>query len=63
MTQAEKFPDPFCSRAMLICSIIWLEKVDKLQVVVLRVLFFVDMRLPRIQCRRFVLSEVVFTLS
>ncbi len=24
MTQAEKFPDPFCSRAMLICSIIWL---------------------------------------
>ncbi|EHX18370.1 hypothetical protein ECDEC11C_0352, partial [Escherichia coli DEC11C] len=23
MTQAEKFPDPFCSRAMLICSIIW----------------------------------------
>ena len=33
-----------------------------LRVVVLRVLFFVDMRLPRIQCRRFVLSEVVFTL-
>ena len=28
MTQAEKFPDPFCSRAMLICSIIWLEKAD-----------------------------------
>ncbi|EQV25708.1 hypothetical protein G874_00624, partial [Escherichia coli HVH 223 (4-2976528)] len=26
MTQAEKFPDPFCSRAMLICSIIWLGK-------------------------------------
>ena len=25
-TQAEKFPDPFCSRAMLICSIIWLGK-------------------------------------
>ena len=34
-----------------------------LRVVVLRVLFFVDMRLPRIQCRWFVLSEVVFTLS
>ena len=34
-----------------------------LRVVVLRVLFFVDMRLPRIQCRRFVLSEVVFTLE
>ena len=28
MTQAEKFPDPFCSRAMLICSIIWLGKAD-----------------------------------
>ena len=26
MTQAEKFLDPFCSRAMLICSIIWLGK-------------------------------------
>ena len=35
-----------------------------LRVVVLQVLFFVDMRLPRIQCRfEFVLSEVVFTLS
>ena len=35
-----------------------------LRVVVLRVLFFVDMRLPRIQCvADFVLSEVVFTLS
>ncbi|EFJ98331.1 hypothetical protein HMPREF9540_01564 [Escherichia coli MS 115-1] len=50
MTQAEKFPDPFCSRAMLICSIIWLGK-RMLRVVVLRVLFFVDMRLSRIQCR------------
>ena len=57
-----KFPDPFCSRAMLICSIIWLGK-RMLRVVVLRVLFFVDMRLPRIQCQQFVLSEVVFTLS
>ena len=36
----------FCSRAMLICSIIWLGK-RMLRVVVLRVLFFVDMRLPR----------------
>ena len=44
MTQAEKFPDPFCSRAMLICSIIWLGK-RMLQVVVLQVLFFVDMRI------------------
>ena len=48
MTQAEKFPDPLL-KAMLICSIIWLGK-RMLQVVVLRVLFFVDMRLPRIQC-------------
>ena len=62
MTQAEKFLDPFCSRAMLICSIIWLGK-RMLRVVVLRVLFFVDMRLPGIQCRWFVLPEVVFTLS
>ena len=62
MTQAEKFPGPFYSRAMLICSIIWLGK-RMLRVVVLRVLFFVDMRLPCIQCRWFVLSEVVFTLS
>ena len=46
MTCIEKFPDP-CSRAMLICSIIWLGK-RMLRVVVLRVLFFVDMRLPRI---------------
>ena len=43
MTQAEKFPDPFCSRAMLICSIIWLGK-RMLRVVVLRVLFFVEQR-------------------
>ena len=40
-----KFPDPFCSRAMLICSIIWLGK-RMLRVVVLRVLFFVDMSCP-----------------
>ena len=31
--------------------------------VVLRVLFFVDMRLPRIRMSLIVLSEVVFTLS
>ena len=52
----------FCSRAMLICSIIWLGK-RMLRVVVLRVLFFVDMRLPVFRCRWFVLSEVVFTLG
>ena len=50
IAQAEKFPDPFCSRAMLICSIIWLGK-RMLRVVVLQVLFFVDTGLPRIQCR------------
>ena len=33
-----------------------------LRVVVLRVLFFVDYEVARIQCCRFVLSEVVFTL-
>ena len=60
MTKAEKFRT-FLQGAMLICSIIWLGK-RMLRVVVLRVLFFVDMRLPRIQCRQFVLSEVVFTL-
>ena len=46
----QKFPTLFCSRAMLICSIIWLGK-RMLRVVVLRVLFFADMRLPCIQCR------------
>ena len=50
MTQAEKFPDLFCSRAMLTCST-GPVAARMLRVVVLRVLFFVDMRLPRIQCR------------
>ena len=34
-----------------------------LRVVVLRVLFFVDMRLPRVGIALVMLSEVVFTLS
>ena len=50
MTQAEKFPDPFCSRAMLICSTNHLVRKAMLRAVV-GGLFFVDMRLPRIQCR------------
>ena len=50
MTQAEKFLTLFAQESMLICSIIWLGK-RMLRVVVLRVLFFVDMRLFRIQCR------------
>ena len=44
MTQAEKFPDPFCSRAMLICSIIWLGK--RMLRLLFWVLFFVDMKFP-----------------
>ena len=62
MTQAEKFPDPFLLKSDVNLFNHLLGK-RMLRVVVLRVLFFVDMRLPRIQCRRFVLSEVVFTLS
>ena len=46
MTQAEKFRTLFAQELTLICSIIWLEWMLR---VVLRVLFFVDMRLPRIQ--------------
>ena len=48
MTQAEKFPDLFYSGNLFQYLV---RKADYLQVVVLRVLFFVDMRLPRIQCR------------
>ena len=62
MTQAEKFPDPFCSRAMLICSIIWLRK----RIAGCCSASFcssLTWGCPRIQCRWFVLSEVVFTLS
>ena len=50
MTQAEKFPDPFCSRAD-VNLFNHLVRKRMLRAVVLRVLFFVDMRLPRIQCR------------
>ena len=49
MTQAEKFPD-LLLKSDDICSIVWLGK-RMLRVVVLRNIFFVDMRLPRIQCR------------
>ena len=58
-----EIPGPFFSiRAMLICSIIWLGKR------MLRLLFCgfcssLTWGCPRIQCRWFVLSEVVFTLS
>ena len=50
MTQAEKFPDPFAQERDVN---LFTAKLGKrmLRVVVLRVLFFVDMRLPRIQCR------------
>ena len=64
MTQAEKFPDPFLLKSDVNCSIIWLGK-RMLRVVVLRVLFFVDMRLPlySVSLDLYFLSEVVFTLS
>ena len=48
MTQA-KFPDPFLLKSDVNLFNHWLGK-RMLRVVVLRVLFFVDMRLPRIQC-------------
>ena len=51
----------FLLRAMLICSIIWLGK-RMLRVVVLRVLFFVDMRLPHCSVADLYCLEVVFTL-
>ena len=59
-----EIPGPFLLKSDEAISFksFWLGK-RMLRVVVLRVLFFVDMRLPRIQCRWFVLSEVVFTLS
>ena len=62
MTQAEKFPDPFF---VAIDVNLFNHLVRKADVAgcCSAVLFSVDMRLPRIQCRRFVLSEVVFTLS
>ena len=45
MTQAEKFPDPFCSRAMLFNHLV--RKADVAGCCSAWVLFFVDMRLPR----------------
>ena len=49
-TQAEKFPDPFLLKSDVNLFNHLVRKAD-VAVVVLRVLFFVDMRLPRIQCR------------
>ena len=49
MTQAEKF-GPFCSKSDVNLFNHLVRKAD-VRVVVLRVLFFVGMRLPRIQCR------------
>ena len=49
MTQAEKFPDPFLLKSDVNLFNHLVRKAD-VAVVVLRVLFFVDMRLPRIQC-------------
>ena len=57
-----EIPGPFLLKSDVNLFNHLVRKAD-VMVVVLRVLFFVDMRLPRIQCRWFVLSEVVFTLS
>ena len=63
MTQAEEIPGPLLLKSDVNLFNHWLGK-RMLRVVVLRVLFFVDMRLPRIQCVADCgLSEVVFTLS
>ena len=50
MTQAEKFLDPFLLKSDVNLFNHLSERM-LVWVVVLRVLFFVDMRLPRIQCR------------
>ena len=50
MTQAEKFPDPFLLKSD-VNLFNHLVRESDVVAVVLRVLFFVDMRLPRIQCR------------
>ena len=50
MTQAEKFPTLLLKSDVNLFNLVKLGK-RMLRVVVLRVLFFVDMRLPRIQCR------------
>ena len=60
MTQAEKF-GPFCSRAMLICSIIWLGKSDVAGCCSAGSVLHVDIA-PVFSVAGFVLSEVVFTL-
>lgn len=49
ITHAEKLPEPLCSRAILICSIMWLGK-RMLRVVVLLVLFFDDIVFFHIHC-------------
>ena len=62
MTQAEKFPDLFCSRAMLICSIIWLGK-RMLRVVGLRFCSSLTWGCPVFSVADLYCLEVVFTLS
>ena len=51
MTQAEKFLDPFLLKSDVNLFNHLVRKAKAAAAVVLRVLFFVDMRLPRIQCR------------
>ena len=51
MTQAEKFPDPFLLKSDVNLFNHLVRKADVGGLLILRVLFFVDMRLPRIQRR------------
>ena len=63
-TQAEKFPGPFFAQERCVNLFNHLvRKADVAGCCSAGSVLFVDMRLPRIQCRWFVLSEVVFTLS
>ena len=63
MTQAQGIPGPFLLKSDVNLFNHLVRKADVAEHLITQVLFFVDMRLPRIQCRWFVLSEVVFTLS
>ena len=62
MTQAEKFPDPLLLKSDVNLFNHLVRKADVAGCCSAGSPF-VDMRLPRIQCRWILLSEVVFTLS
>ena len=50
MTQAE-IPGPFLLKSDVVCSIIWFRESGCCGLLFCGFCFFVDMRLPRIQCR------------